>query len=179
MNFKFGDNEVIINGSIWHAEFKPFYTPKEMLKMGIFSGKYMNDIFKFYPKKWATEAKVVEINKKGDPTLNYYGVKASLSLKEWRDKGWILTDSHGWFQWYCEYFLGRRIEEDLIQINRWKAFCKRMSNTKVKSDRVKQSLLHWSYNYQIKFGSESHQDSFKLFYENSKNEFVLNEKFLR
>jgi phosphoribosyl 1,2-cyclic phosphodiesterase len=56
------------------------------------------------------------------PKLNYFGVNASQSLAEWEKKGWIYhEDPRGWFRWYCRYYSGRRFQDDLRQIGRWRA----------------------------------------------------------
>ena len=96
--------------------FKPHVTPKEMLKMGVFEGKYCNDCTLELPSDWFEGAKISD---KPDPTLNYFGLKSRQPLTVWREKGWIYgPDPRGWFQWYCRYYLGRRLPEiDDIQIS--------------------------------------------------------------
>ena len=98
-------------GRDFDPDFAPELTPKEMLRLGVFGGKYMTDCTKEFPVDWFDGAK---LSRRGhDPTLNYFGVSASQPLSVWRSKGWIApVDPRGWFQWYCRYYLGRRIPEE-------------------------------------------------------------------
>lgn len=140
-------------GKNFHVDFNPDLTPKEMLEMGVFGGKYMTDCRKEFPKEWFDKAKLC--HEKHDPNLNYFGVNASQPLSVWRRKGWIYEeDPRGWFQWYCRYYMGRRIkEEDERQIKRWKAMRRHVAQVKkncVKGDLncrkvQRQALLHWAY----------------------------------
>lgn len=155
-------------GKNFDPEFKPQLTPKQMLALGVFGGRYMTDCRNEFPEDWFAKAKLAEPVRKGVPTndakkrrdwhdksLNLFNINASQSLGEWKRKGWIHKDDpRGWFQWYCRYYMGRRIPaEDARQIKRWKAirrhvaqvmhsctpgdpFCRR---------RQKQAILHWAY----------------------------------
>ena len=139
-------------GEEFHPDFNPELTPKEMLELGVFGGKYMNDCVDEFPQDWFTNAKLSEIK---NPELNYFKVGASLPLKQWIQKDWIYKlDPRGWFQWYCRYYFGRRIlEEDDRQIKRWKSFRRHVGAIKKNclpgdlNCRVKQrqALLHWAY----------------------------------
>ena len=98
-------------GENLHSEFKPELTPKEMLELGIFGGKYMTDCRAEFPGSWFTAAKLC--SERHDPRLNFFGVNASQPLSVWRNKGWINSDDpRGWFQWYCRYYMGRRLPEE-------------------------------------------------------------------
>ncbi|MFA7662731.1 MAG: hypothetical protein WCX88_02335 [Patescibacteria group bacterium] len=139
-------------GRNFDPEFKPQLTPKEMLKIGVFGGKYMTDCQQEFPKSWFTGAKLN--SKFHDPKLNYFGINASQPLAVWRQNGWIYPDDpRGWFQWYCRYYLGRRHEDDQRQIKRWKAFRRHLmavvKNCRRGDDncrrKQKQALLHWAY----------------------------------
>jgi hypothetical protein len=139
-------------GKNFDKEFKPELTPKQMLSLGVFGGKYMTDCKKEFPKDWFAKAKLnPEFH---DGKLNFFKVNASQPLSVWRKKGWIFKeDPRGWFQWYCRYFLGRRIPEiDKVQIKRWKAIKRHIAQVKKnckKGDfncrpRQRQALLHWA-----------------------------------
>ena len=86
-------------------------------------------------------------------TLNYYSVEVGTSLRFWESKGWINEiDPYGWFQWYVTYWKGRKSEDDLRQIVRWKRIVSRfvgILNTLISkgkdSKKIKQILLHWCY----------------------------------
>ena len=117
-------------GRNFDPEFCPDLTPKEMLALGVFCGKYMTDCRKEFPASWFARAKLSPSGR--DCSLNYFGVNASQPLSVWRDKGWIHPDDpRGWFQWYCRYYMGRRApEEDARQIGRWKAIRRHVAQIK-------------------------------------------------
>lgn len=140
-------------GRSFDPEFNPDLTPVEMLRLGVFGGKYMNDCTGEFPVSWFDRAKLATNGK--DPSLNYFGVDASQPLSEWRRKGWIHPDDpRGWFQWYCRYYSGRRSpKEDLRQIGRWKAMRRHIRQIQRNCEpcdlscrkRQRQALLHWAY----------------------------------
>jgi hypothetical protein len=140
-------------GRNFDREFKPDLTPKEMLQLGVFGGKYMTDCRREFPKSWFARAK---LSPEGpDRSLNFFGVDASQPLSVWRRKGWIHPDDpRGWFQWYCRYYMGRRMpEEDHRQIKRWKAIRRHVKQVQKHCEpgeltcrrRQRQALLHWAY----------------------------------
>lgn len=139
-------------GRNFDSEFKPQLTPKEMLELGVFGGKYMTDCRKEFPKSWFTRAKLSPEGR--DSKLNFFKVNASQPLKVWKQKGWIYKDDpRGWFQWYCRYYMGRRMEDDARQIGRWKKIARHVAQVKNNCERgdlscrprQRQALLHWAY----------------------------------
>ena len=140
-------------GDNFDPEFRPELTPKEMLCLGVFCGKYMTDCREEFPLHWFESAKLAPAGR--DCTLNYFGVDASQPLSEWRKKGWIHPeDPRGWFQWYCRYYMGRRMPgEDARQIKRWKAMRRHVRQIERHCEpcdlscrrRQRQALLHWAY----------------------------------
>jgi len=140
-------------GKNFDPEFEPDLSPKQMLELGVFGGKYMTDSKKEFPSEWYEKAKLC--HEFHDPKLNFFGVNASQPLSVWREKGWIYKDDpRGWFQWYCRYYLGRRIaSEDKRQIKRWKAIKRHIAQVKnncLPGDmscrrKQRQAILHWAY----------------------------------
>jgi hypothetical protein len=139
-------------GRRFHPEFTPELTPKQMLELGVFCGKYLTDCRKEFPASWFRRAKLSP--KRRDCSLNYFGLDASQPLSVWRKKGWIHPDDpRGWFQWYCRYYLGRRGEDDARQIKRWKAIRRHVAQLRKHCEpgdqtcrpRQRQALLQWAY----------------------------------
>ena len=139
-------------GKNYHAEFRPELTPKQMLELGVFGGKYMTDCTDEFPAEWFEKAKLCP--ERHDPALNFFGVNASQPLSVWQKKGWIYAeDPRGWFQWYCRYYMGRRCPDDLRQVKRWKAMRRHIAQIKnncFEGDlncrrKQRQALLHWAY----------------------------------
>jgi len=139
-------------GRNFQPDFKPELTPKQMLALGVFGGKYMTDCRKEFPGAWFRGAKLSP--GRHDARLNFFNVRASQPLAVWREKGWIHPDDpRGWFQWYCRYYLGRRHPDDARQIARWRAVRRHIAQLKkhcmrgnlLCRPRQRQALLHWAY----------------------------------
>jgi hypothetical protein len=139
-------------GKNFDPRFQPQLTPREMLAMGVFGGKYMTDCRDEFPSEWFARAKLSPA--RHDRKLNFFGVDASKPLSYWREKGWIHDDDpRGWFQWYCRYYMGRRHADDERQIRRWLNMRRHISQLQrncVKGDLMcrpgqRQALLHWAY----------------------------------
>jgi hypothetical protein len=139
-------------GKNFIPEFQPELTPREMLELGVFGGKYMTDCKSEFPEAWFKKAKLC--SKFHDPKLNFFGINASQPLSVWIKKGWIYhEDPRGWFQWYCRYYMGRRCPDDERQIKRWKAMKRHIAQIKkncaprelICRKKQRQALLHWAY----------------------------------
>ncbi|SHO50450.1 hypothetical protein [Desulfopila aestuarii] len=139
-------------GQNFHQEFQPELTPRQMLELGVFGGKYMTDCTKEFPSDWFKNARLC--SSRHDPKLNFFGLNASQPLSEWQKKGWIYEeDPRGWFQWYCRYYMGRRCRDDDRQIKRWRAMRRHIAqirNNCLQGDlncrrKQRQALLHWAY----------------------------------
>jgi hypothetical protein len=144
-------------GGDFDREFTPGLTPAEMLALGVFCGKYMTDCGPEFPADWFAGAKLSP--QRRNCALNYFGVDASQPLSVWRAKGWIHPDDpRGWFQWYCRYYMGRRMpEEDQRQIKRWRAIRRHVRQIERNCERgdlacrprQRQALLHWAYDSRV------------------------------
>ncbi|MFO7650493.1 MAG: hypothetical protein R6X13_04020 [bacterium] len=139
-------------GRNFHLDFKPELTPKQMLELGVFGGRYMTDCRAEFPASWFVRARLASDRR--DPGLNHFGVDASQPLSVWRAKGWIHPDDpRGWFQWYCRYYSGRRGPDDERQVRRWKAIARHAAQLKKHCrtgdlscrPRQRQALLNWAY----------------------------------
>lgn len=164
-------------GADFDPRFKPALTPGEMLYMGVFEGKYLNDCTDEFPQEWFLHAGAAGrlSPSRADLSCNYFGVDSRQPLSAWKAAGWaprrggrrgsgargILADpaknpdERGWFQWYCRYWLGRRIPElDDVQIGRWRSFARHVGAIKHGCSRgalgcrrrERQALLQWAYN---------------------------------
>jgi hypothetical protein len=132
--------------------FRPELTPKQMLALGVFGGRYMTDCTSEFPAEWFAKARLCQ--ERHDPAMNCFRILASQPLAVWRAKGWIYKeDPRGWFQWYCRYYMGRRCADDERQIKRWRAMRRHIAQVMSHCDRgdldcrprQRQALLQWAY----------------------------------
>ena len=142
-------------GRDFAPDFTPDLSPAEMLRLGVFGGRYMTDCRDEFPASWFRHAKLSATR---NPKLNCFGVNASQSLAEWRRKGWVRPqDPRGWFQWYCRYYMGRRAADDARQIRRWRAIARHVAAIRKNCEsgdldcrrRQRQAVLHWAYDSRL------------------------------
>jgi hypothetical protein len=163
-----------------HPEFTPNLSPAEVIRAGAWCGGYFRRVYSTVAKRFLEESDytkfpflrklpkklmTVDISGKHDHSVNKYGVHASLPLIYWEKSGWIRGDDYrGNFQWYCEFYAGRRRPAiDQYQIKRWNGIAgansgrfrknlirqiydsgKRFDDVTV-SPVIRQSLHHWYY----------------------------------
>lgn len=148
-------------GDVYSESFNPVYTPRQMLNNGVFEGRYLNSLYACFPHEWWQDANISIYNP--DVNCNYFKVKSRNSLQDWKAKmdGIRSYDPRGWFEWYCLYFIGRRIPGyDDWQIGRWRKFARHQAGLKANllryrhpsdyyNDTVypvnRQALLQWSW----------------------------------
>jgi hypothetical protein len=159
--------------------FEPYLSPGEILALGAFGGKYLNDCILEFPAEWFWKAGLLGKLCPGAASIdvNYFKIDSRLPLTEWRKAGWVYSphgkkltgkrailsspenpDVRGWFQWYCRYWMGRRIPElDEVQIQRWKNFRRHYGAVKKACPvgamdcrpRQRQALLHWAWKFDV------------------------------
>ena len=143
-------------------------TPVEVIRDGAFGGTFFRGIYsrvngKWYKKSWKKFNQLKNIDQKFycsdcyDASVNKYGIKCATLLRFWENKGWINEiDPYGWFQQQFRYWLGKRLEDDERQINRWKRIASRFRGKLVNmirdagskyddysiSPKIRQILLH-------------------------------------
>jgi hypothetical protein len=164
-------------GEGFASDFKPYATPGEILAGGAFEGKYLNDCLLEFPAEWFLNAIQMGSLRPGAPdvSVNLFGVDSRQPLSFWIKSGWlpsahggnkkgqhpelsdakINADERGWFQWYCRYWMGRRIPVlDRVQISRWKAFTRHSGQIKANCSagdlecrpRQRQGIFQWAHN---------------------------------
>lgn len=155
-------------------DFGPNLNPHEMFKLGSFGGTYWRPIYSSILKKDLKNVhKQYEFLKdipeeklsspKCDISKNKYGVRVGTSLDFWESKGWIHKEHpYGWVHWYCDYYIGKRSEDDERQIKRWEKIAGPKGrfrlflisqihkkngkwNDETISPKIRQTLQHWGY----------------------------------
>tara|TARA_B100000900_G_scaffold320456_1_gene279684 strand:+ start:9651 stop:10205 length:555 start_codon:yes stop_codon:yes gene_type:complete len=169
------DGEILFHD---FPNFKPNLTPKEIFELGSFGGTYWRPIkSKFYksilreqhlkyPKSWWKNIPDIWLTNKWDnydTKINKYKVQVGTTLEFWEEKDWIVSSHpYGWVQWYCDFFSGKRSDDDERQINRWirtagpnsrfrRMLINLINNKNASFDdfsispKIRQTLQHWGY----------------------------------
>lgn len=161
-----------------YPDFRPNLSPRQIMIYGSFGGTYYRPIKSMfyqtelkdqhlkYPKSWWKDIPADHLTrewKKYDKKINKYKVKVGTTLEFWEEKGWIRkSHPYGQYQWYCDFFMGKRSHDDRRQIDRWKGiasengrFRKWLITIILKKDgkwndynispSIRQTLQHWGY----------------------------------
>jgi len=138
----------------WNRKFEPAFSPMTMLSMGVFGGSYFagalgrSRLALLPPYKGRS---VVPFPyEAGRKDANYFKRYSGETRDWWLDKGLIYAeDPLGWFEWFCWYWLGRRIDNyDDWQIDRWQRFGGRFKaslRSRPSAAGYQQALLQWSH----------------------------------
>lgn len=159
-----------------YPDFSPNLTPREIFKLGSFGGTYwrpikskffkntLRNVHKNYPDSWWKGIPTEDlVSPDYDIKKNKYGTKVGTSLDFWESKNWIMkSHPYGWVHWYCDFYNGKRSDDDRRQITRWKQLTgpngrfKKFLVTQIlkkggkwnditSSPKIRQVLQHWGY----------------------------------
>ena len=159
-----------------YPDFTPNLSPRDIFLLGSFGGTYWRPIkskyfkntlsnkHKDYPSSWWEGIPSSSLTSETcDVQKNKYKVKVGTSLAYWEEKDWIRpTHPYGWVQWYCDFYNGKRSQDDERQIERWKKLAgpngrffrylvTLISEKKGRWDdhsispKIRQTLQHWGY----------------------------------
>lgn len=186
---------------LWPVDFGPSFSPEDMLKKGVFEGRYIESIKTSGkkpppPASWFKIDKVLSGSKAPrDEKINFYGVKSRQPLSVWKENGWLTKESpYGWYQWYVHFYLGRRDImhgdklEDQWQIGRWRSFVARHMGQVAKGCKLgdkecrpvqRQGLLQWGWDSQTQlFGDKVIQANAKRLAKETGCELVTMKEFI-
>lgn len=159
-----------------YPEFRPNLTPLQVIRRGSFGGTYfrqiyssvVNDTLENFHTKYSFFDKVPEnlLTRpwdQYDTKINKYKVKVGTTLEFWEESGWISEyHPYGWFEWYCDFYSGKRCPDDRRQIDRWLKTAGPKSRFRLNlvnkirgqdtvyndysvSPKIRQTLQHWAY----------------------------------
>ena len=142
-----------------YPEFTPNLTPSQVIQLGSFGGGYFRPIFSdVLNKTLVTDYKrfnflnkfdkKLYLNKDYQKNINYHKVICGTTLAYWQVKKWIKPcNPRGWFEWYCDFYEGKRGEDDSRQIKRWLKIAGskgRQFRKFNKGPACLQTLIHWA-----------------------------------
>lgn len=185
MNFykeeKIPESVILSEGTIQFRDVVSFvtcYSPLRMIELGIFGLGYfgirdvdkssLNNFLVSVPEFSGQIDDEIKSKIYSDPQVfsqNCYGIKAGLDYSYWQDNEWIHPDDpYGWFNWYIQFYYGRRHEDDFRQIRRYRSFVKRhwgmlkgycqkagipLEQAENRYQKTCQGLLQWGWNYRM------------------------------
>lgn len=111
-------------GFINYFFFKPWYTPQQMLELGVFGGAYFNTVSS---QKGISQMIFENVSRDKYQSRiysaenNYFGVEAPRRMRQFDIPHFLrMQDPEGWFQWYCRFYYNRTSEADVHRIDQWR-----------------------------------------------------------
>lgn len=110
-------------------QFKPWYTPNEMLRLGVYGGWFFSNTTRRYqtfktipPDATRGVSGTKYLTPIYDPSINYFATNGiSLYGDRWFNMPTTFKRLHvGWFDWYCRYAYGTYSPADEIRMTQWR-----------------------------------------------------------
>lgn len=161
-----------------NRSFATCYSPLRMIELGIFGHGYFGikdvddsefrrilNLIPNFSGQIDEEIREKILLSPQNFSLNRYGTNAGLDHTAWLENKWIISDDpYGWFNWYIQFYYGRRHKDDFRQINRFRSFVKRhrgmlagfcqkanvpIEQAEFKYQKTCQGLLQWAWDHTV------------------------------